>query len=58
MHMELGAAYNRTWEEFTFRLYSNRVLTFEKTNPPVVTGEIDVGLRITERRGRCEDHVD
>ena len=49
MHMELGAAYNRTWEEFTFRLYSNRVLTFDKVQPPVVTGEIDVRLALEVR---------
>ena len=44
MHMELGASYQRTWEEFTFRLYSNRVLSFDKVHPPVVSGEIDVRL--------------
>jgi hypothetical protein len=32
------------WEEFTFRLFSNRTCTFESTKPPVVTGEIDVRL--------------
>ncbi|KOO21906.1 myosin family protein with dil domain [Chrysochromulina tobinii] len=49
MHMELGASSQRTWDEFTFRLYSNRVLTFEKTEPPVVTGEIDVRLALEVR---------
>ena len=49
LHMELGASYQRTWEEFTFRLYSNRVLTFDKTQPPVVTGEIDVRLALEVR---------
>ena len=49
LHMELGASYNRSWEEFTFRLYSNRVLNFEKVNPPVVTGEIDVRLAVEVR---------
>ena len=49
MHMELGAATQRTWEEFTFRLYSNRVLTFDKVQPPVVTGEIDVRLALEVR---------
>ena len=49
MHMELGASFQRTWEEFTFRLYSNRVLTFDKTQPPVVNGEIDVRLALEVR---------
>ena len=49
MHMELGASYQRTWEEFSFKLYSNRVLTFDKVAPPIVTGEIDVRLALEVR---------
>jgi len=40
MHMQVGA----TWEEFVFCLYSNRELTFEKTQPPVYNSNIDVRL--------------
>jgi len=34
------------WEEFTFTLYSNRELAFEKTQPPAYTGNIDVRLAL------------
>jgi len=40
MHMQV----NTQWEEFVFRLYSNRELTFEKTQPPVYNSNIDVRL--------------
>lgn len=47
MSMEVGAL--RQWEEFTFKLYSNRELSFEKTQPPAYTGEIDVRLALEVR---------
>lgn len=47
MSMEVGAL--RQWEEFTLRLYSNRELTFEKTQPPAYTGNIDVRLALEVR---------
>ncbi len=36
LHMELGTSTNRVWEEFTFRLFSNRELTFEKVRPLLI----------------------
>ena len=47
MHMQVGARCE--WEEFTFKLFSNRELSFEKTQPPAYSGQIDVRLALEVR---------